>query len=373
MQEIVKEFIELVKIPVHSRDERAIADVLKAKLTDLGLVVSEDNVGQEFGGNAGNIVAVLRGQSDLEPLIFSAHMDRVANNGCINPQIDTKRGLITSDGQSILAADNVAGLCVILAALRSIKAAGKPHGDIEVVLSACEEDGVLGSKYLDYKSIQAKMALVFDISGRVGRVVNQAPSKCKLQYIVHGKSAHAGNEPEIGINALKAAAALIGMLPDGRISPGTTANIAAIKGGGATTNIVCDYVEILAEARSNNAAEFDELLQRFSLAPQVIEQEFGVKIDYTEDIFYRSFHVSEKEPLLCLLKEAMQAEGVLCEITSGGGGMDGNRFNARGIKAVGVAPGYKKNHTPNELVYIEDLQKCTDIAVRFVELLAAKD
>lgn len=370
MQEIVKDFIELVKIPVHSRDERAIADILKVRLKDLGLEVREDNVGDMFGGNAGNIIAVLRGQPNLQPLIFSAHMDRVSNNGCINPLLDEVQGIITSDGQSILAADNVAGLSVILAALRQIKSLGKPHGDIEVVISVCEEDGVLGSKYLDYSRLQSKMALIFDISGRVGRIVNRAPSKCKLQYIVHGKSAHAGNEPEKGINAVKAAAALINILPDGRLSPYTTANIAVINGGGTTTNIVCDYVDILAEARSNEATEFEELLNKFRSAAQVVEQDFGVRIEYNETVFYTSFHVPENELLITLLKAAMQAEGVVSEVNSGGGGMDGNRFNAQGIMSVGVAPGYQKNHTPNELVYIEDLKKCTAIAVKFVELLA---
>ena len=90
MQEIVREFVELVKIPVHSRDERLIADSLKIKLLELGLEVYEDDVGQKIGGNAGNIIAVLRGQTALPAVIFSAHMDRVANNGCIQPQIDER-------------------------------------------------------------------------------------------------------------------------------------------------------------------------------------------------------------------------------------------------------------------------------------------
>lgn len=370
MQEIVREFVELVKIPVHSRDERLIADSLKIKLLELGLEVYEDDVGQKIGGNAGNIIAVLRGQTALPAVIFSAHMDRVANNGCIQPQIDERQGIITSDGQSILAADNVAGLSVILAALRHIKGSGQVHGDIEVVLSACEEDGVLGSKYLDYSRLQSKIALVFDISGRVGRIVNRAPSKCKLSYTIHGKSAHAGNEPEKGINAIKAAAALINSLPDGRISPCTTANIATIHAGGTTTNTVCDRVEILAEVRSNETVEFDELLDTFRSASKLIEREFGVTVDYAEDIFYRSFYVKEDELLIELLKKSMLSEGVSAAITSGGGGMDGNRFNAQGIKSVGVAPGYEKNHTPNERVHIADLEKCTAIAVKFVELLA---
>ena len=56
---IIDEFKELVSIEVHSRDERAIADVLKEKLTALGLTVTEDKAGEVLGGNTGNLYAQL--------------------------------------------------------------------------------------------------------------------------------------------------------------------------------------------------------------------------------------------------------------------------------------------------------------------------
>ena len=79
-KQMLEEFLELVQIPVNSRNERQIADVLKAKLEALGLEVTEEDTGAKIGGDAGNIRAVLRGTADCEPLLFSAHMDRVANN-----------------------------------------------------------------------------------------------------------------------------------------------------------------------------------------------------------------------------------------------------------------------------------------------------
>ena len=87
-KQMLEEFLELVQIPVNSRNERQIADVLKAKLEALGLEVTEEDTGAKIGGNAGNIRAVLRGTADCEPLLFSAHMDRVANNGAIKPIVD---------------------------------------------------------------------------------------------------------------------------------------------------------------------------------------------------------------------------------------------------------------------------------------------
>lgn len=370
MQELVKNFIELVKIPTYSRDERMIADALKAKLLELGLEVREDNTGAAIGGNAGNIIATLRGDSALTPLIFSAHMDRVANNGAIQPVIDADNRIIRSDGSSILAADNVAGICVILEALRSIKTNQVTHGDIEVILSVCEEDAVSGSRHLDYSQIKSRMALVFDISGRIGKIVNQAPSKCKITCQIHGKSAHAGNEPEKGINAIKIAADMIMQLPDGRISPFTTGNISTITGGGRTTNTVCDYVELLAEIRSVNQSEFETVLKEFRQIVKNMERKYSVSIDYEENIFYNTFRIEEQEQILQTLKCAMQELNLEHKIVNGGGGMDANRFNEHGIKSVGIAPGYLLNHTNGEHVYIDDMLKCAAVAVKFVELLA---
>ena len=66
---IIDEFKELVSIEVHSRDERAIADVLKEKLTALGLTVTEDKAGEVLGGNTGNLYAQLPGSTDGEPVL----------------------------------------------------------------------------------------------------------------------------------------------------------------------------------------------------------------------------------------------------------------------------------------------------------------
>ena len=149
-KQMLEEFLELVQIPVQSRSERQIADVLKAKLEALGLEVVEEDTGAKIGGNAGNIRAVLRGTADCEPLLFSAHMDRVANNGAIKPIVDEEKGIVHTDGSTILASDDVAGICIILDALRRLKASDRPHGDIEVAFSVCEEFGILGGRYFEF-------------------------------------------------------------------------------------------------------------------------------------------------------------------------------------------------------------------------------
>ena len=107
----IEEFKELVSLPVQSRDERRIADVVRTKLEAIGLTVEEDGAAEKLGGNTGNLIARLPGDPDVPTVLLSAHLDRVKNPGKITPVIDEAEGLIKSDGTSILAADDVSGLC----------------------------------------------------------------------------------------------------------------------------------------------------------------------------------------------------------------------------------------------------------------------
>lgn len=360
-EQIVQDLLELVKIPVQSRNERQIADNVKAKLQSLGLEVTEDPIYVE-GGNTGNIRALLKGDPTIEPLLFFAHLDRVKNNEAISPVYDEENNILKADGNTILAADDVSGICVILDALRRITSSDKPHGDIEVALSVCEEAGVLGSKYFDFSSFKAKKAYVFDVPGHIGKIVLQAPSKAKIIYKIYGKSAHAGNEPEKGINAIRAAAALILNIPDSRITPFTTTNISTIHAGTNATNVVCDYAEVLAEARSTDNTEFEAILEKFAAPITKIEAEYGVRIDYTPNVLYKTFKVEQEEGIVKIAAKAMATLGLEPLYARGGGGMDGNHFNNNGIQAIGIAPGYFKNHTPTEHIYLDDFKKCGQLA-----------
>ncbi len=372
MQQIIEDFLELVQIPVESRNERQLADNVITKLKALGLEVREDETAGVVGGNTGNIYALLKGDSMLEPIMFSAHMDRVKNNGAITPTVDTEAGVIKADGRTILAADDVAGICVILEALRQAIASGARHGDIEVALSVCEEAGVLGAKHFDFDQFRAKKAYVFDAPGRIGKMVLQAPSKAKITYKVHGLSAHAGNEPEKGINAAKAAAALVMAIPDSRITPFTTANVSTILAGTRTTNVVCDFAEVMAEARSTDASEFAKVLQDFQAPIKAIEEKYKVTIECSVEVLYHTFKIEPSEEVVKIAEAAMLKLDIEPVYARGGGGMDGNHFNEHGIKAIGIAPGYFKNHTKDEYIIINDFIKCGELAFEIINAVAAK-
>lgn len=371
-RQMLEEFLELVQIPVHSRSERQIADAVKAKLEALGLEVTEDDTGSKIGGNAGNIRAVLKGNADCEPLLFSAHMDRVANNGAIKPIVDEEKQIVHTDGSTILAADDVAGICIILDALRRLKASDKPHGDIEVALSVCEEMGILGGRHFDFSKFRAKSGFVFDAEGDIGGVMIQAPAKCSYCYKIHGKASHAGEAPEKGINAIRAAAGLILAIPDNRQSENSTANIAAVHAGGPALNIVCDYAEVNGEMRSTDAGEFEALLKKYTDAVPVIEKEYGVKIEYSSDVLYKAFSLKEDGRPAALTAEALRKCGVEPRFEKSGGGMDANHFNANGIETVGITVGYFNCHTGEEYLKLQDFYQCGEMAAQIAWLAAEK-
>ncbi len=362
-EDIINDFIELIKINSQSKNERKIADSIKKKLLEIGCEVFEDNTGDVIGGNTGNIIAKLQGDLDISPILFSAHMDRVKKGDNINPTVDGET--IKSDGSTILAADDVAGIVSILDGIKQIKAEGIKHGDIEIIFSVCEEQGIMGSKYLDYGKIKSKMAYVLDSPGRIGRIVNQAPAKKKITVKIYGKPAHAGNEPEKGINAIKVAGTALAELDEGRINKHTTSNFGIIKGGSAT-NVVCDYVEIVGEARSTNRDDLKNYVEYLKTTFEDVCDRYKTYLEIEIEDNYDTFHVKEDELVCKIITYAMSALGIDCYFSYGGGGMDANRFNQAGISSIGIATGYSKNHTLDEEIYIEDLIKSGDLVKQII-------
>src|SRR5699024_1118993 len=102
---------------------------------------------------------------------------------------------------------------------------------------------------LDKSLLKAAYGYAIDSNGDVGDIIISAPTQAKIFAKIKGKTAHAGVAPENGVSAITLAAKAISKMPLGRIDEETTANIGRFEGG-QQTNIVCDYVEVLAEARS---------------------------------------------------------------------------------------------------------------------------
>ena len=369
---IVEEFLQLVSLNVNSRDERAIADVLIAKLTHLGFEVEEDQAGESISGNSGNLIAFLPGncpqQDKIPTILFSAHIDRVGNHGAICARIEGDA--LVSDGTSILGADDVSGICAILDGVRQVLHDKSPRGGLEIVFSVAEEVGLLGVKNLDFSRLKSKMAYVIDSGGPLGTLINEAPTMYDIEVKVYGRSAHAGLEPEKGLSAIKVAAVALARLREGRLSPFTTSNFGTFKAG-KVTNIICDYAEIRGEARSLRAEELEEYLSEVRSVFGQAAHEFGATIELNLNLECSGFKVEANEPVIELARRAMAKLGLDIHICSSGGGMDGHLFNQNHIKAVGISPAYEGVHTPKERQPLAPLIKCGQLVASIIREAAS--
>ncbi|MCW3489913.1 M20/M25/M40 family metallo-hydrolase [Dethiobacter alkaliphilus] len=364
-ERLVQEFLEVVKINSQTRNERAMADFLKGKLTEIGLEVTEDRAGESVGGNAGNVVGVLGATADKPAIMFSAHMDRVNPGDNIQPRVEGD--IIKSGGDTILGADDGAGLVGIMEMLRVVKENNVAHGPIEVVFTIAEEGGLNGSRNLDVEKLQAKRGVILDCSGDAGLVINQAPTQDEIVAKIHGRAAHAGAAPEKGINAIAVAAKAISRMQVGRIDEETTANVGVIQGGSAV-NIVPDYVEVKCETRSLKEEKLVKATEAMVAAFVQAGAEANARVEMDVNRLYPAYHIPEDHEFLKLIKEAGQAVGLEVKLEAVGGGSDANIFNGKGIVAVNMAVGNEEVHTVQEYQKISELVKAVEMAVKIVEL-----
>ncbi len=350
---VLEEFYELVKINCPSYNEREVADLLTRRLQDLGGTVVEDHAAAKaLGGNTGNLVASFKGtKAGVPTLLMAAHMDCV--KPCQNIQPRLENGVLKSDGTTILGGDDKGGVVAILETLRCLKEQNLPHGDLQVLFSVCEEQGVAGSKNLDKSLIKADFGFTLDSSGRPGKIVNAAPGQNKIFAKVHGKTAHGGVAPEKGINAIKKAAEILMGVPQGRIDEETTCNIGIINGGTAT-NIVPDLVEIAMDCRSRNKEKLAKLTEQIVTAYEEGGKKAGVKVDVEVRPSYNPYKLANESPCTVLAAKAAQELGLPVNISASGGGSDANHLNDV-LPCADLGTGMTDVHTVNETLLEEDL------------------
>lgn len=361
---VVDQFLRLVQIDSVSTNERAIADYLKQVLQEIGLMVWEDNAGESFGNNTGNIIGKMKGDSKYLPILLMAHMDTVSPGTNIKPGLED--GVIFSDGTTILGADNAVGLASIIEALQVVNETGISHGDIEVLFTVSEEIGLKGAKGLDASTLSSKLGFCFDGGGAVGVIINEAPAHNLLTFIFKGKAAHAGAEPEKGVSAIQAAAYAVSSMSLGRIDEETTANIGTIKGGEGF-NTIPALVKVIGEARSLNGDKINKQTDHMIAAAKAAADRYGATVDCIVDNSYSAFKVDDKSPAVTIAVKAAQRIGVNPVIQSTGGGADANILNNKGIPTLVFGIGVNNAHTLEENIAIKDLLRISEYAVSIIE------
>ena len=364
-ERLLQEFLELVQIDSETKNEGQIAKVLKDKFSLLGLEVYEDNAKEVTGFGAGNLICTLPGtKEDVDTIYFTSHMDTVVPGKGVKPSI--KDGYVVTDGTTILGADDKTGLSVMLEVIRVLKENKIEHGPIQFIITVGEESGLVGAKALDRSLIKATYGFALDSDEAVGNIIVAAPTQAKIQAVIKGKTAHAGVAPEKGVSAITIAAKAIAKMPLGRIDEETTANIGRFEGG-TQTNIVCDHVEILAEARSLIPEKMEAQVAKMKDAFESTAAEMGGSAEVEVTVMYPGFKYDHGDHVVEVAKKAAVKIGREPKLQHSGGGSDANVIAGHGIPTVNLAVGYEDIHTTNEKMPIAELNKLAEMVLAIIE------
>jgi tripeptide aminopeptidase len=318
-----------------SKEERAISREIKKILESMGAKTWVDGAGDKIGGDTGNLIAKFKGSRKAPPLLLNAHMDTVEPGKGVTAILSD--GVFTSDGTTILGADDKSAIAIILETIKIIRENDLAYGPLELVFTVCEEIGLLGAKHLDLDLITAKLGYSLDATDTEG-IVTRAPSANHLEFKVHGKDAHAGAAPEKGINAISLASRAIAGLELGRIDHETTCNIGIIEGGTAT-NIVPNLVTVKGEVRSHDEEKLNKITHAMiSSFKGVVDNYKGVSSDHglpgldikIQKDFSRT-SIPEDHPVVKLACRAADNLGRKMVTKTSGGGADANIFFEKGI------------------------------------------
>jgi tripeptide aminopeptidase len=274
-------------------------------------------------------------------------------------------GVFRSNGTTVLGGDDKAAIAILLEAVNCLQENRIDFGPMEMVFTTCEEIGLLGAKALDPSVLKARAGYTLD-STDPDAVINSAPAAVRFIIKVHGRSAHAGINPDKGINAIRIAAEAISCVPQGRIDQDTTCNIGLIRGGNAT-NIVPDLVEVKGEVRSHDGRQLKEIQDEMTGCFYRVAEKYRAQSETqgrkSKEPFvtssvrddYPLMKVPRDHPVVTTVLEAGKNLGRDLRLEKTGGGSDANIFNRKGLSTVILGIGMLKVHTTEEFIRLSDM------------------
>ncbi len=367
-------FMELASISSPSRREGEVARWIRERFSRFRHEFLEDSAAELTGSDTNNLIVQIEGDRQAPALFLNAHMDMVEPAEGVKPRFQD--GVFRSDGTTVLGADDKAAVAIILEALEAAREAGIALPPLDLVFTVCEEIGLLGAKALDVSLLRAKAGYALD-STEPFQLINRAPQAVRFLVEVHGRAAHAGIEPEKGINAILAAARAMKDIPSGRIDEDTTCNIGVIKGGKAT-NIVPELVTIEGEVRSHDPRRLkevqDEIIGAFHREIRPEDGASGLpRVVSQVDEDYPLMSIPEDHELVVTAKAAARRMGRQISVASTGGGSDANIFNGKGIATVILGIGMRNVHSTQEFIELSDMVNTAGLVAEILDLWGRAD
>ena len=288
-----------------------------------------------------------------------------------NPELTKLKGktIVTTDGTTLLGADDKAGVAVIMEATAQLLARPEiPHGPIRVCFT-CDEEIGHGVDHLDLKKLGARVGYTLDGAG-AGEIDGETFSADLAVVTVRGVNIH----PSVGkgrmVNAIRLAGMFLDRLPRAVLSPETTEGREGflhpyrIEGGVADVTMrillrdfdtarLADRAAVLQAVAATVTAEYPRATIDVAITPQYRNLADGLA----------------KEPrALALAQEAMRRAGLEPKLTIVRGGTDGSRLTELGLPTPNLSTGEHNQHSPLEWTCLEEMESAVAVLLQLAKV-----
>lgn len=292
-----------------------------------------------------------------------------------NPALKNCLGhdIITTDGTTLLGADNKAGVAEIMAAVEYLLAHPEiPHGEIKIAFTVDEEVG-RGTEHFDLQEFGAKYAYTID-GETAGEIEDETFSADTVEVHVYGTNVHPGYAKNKMVNALKVAADFLERLPKDRLSPETTEK----REGYVHPNSISGNVEkveikfLIRDFTVEGLKEKEKFLEQ--LREETLKNWPKARLELKVIESYRNMkYVLEKYPFVSdYAVEAVRRSGLQPVRSIIRGGTDGSRLSFMGLPTPNIFTGGHNFHSKREWISIQDMEKATETIVHLVQIWAER-
>lgn len=405
-ENLVPRFISYVKTETRSNPESTtipstqtqvvFAHTLKKEMEEIGLI----NV--FYNEKNGYVIGTLPATTDkkVRKIGFISHMDTADFNAVgVNPQIHENydgeseitlgesgyilspidfpnmknyegQTLITTDGTTLLGADDKSGIAEIMSAMEFLVQHPEiEHGEIRVGFGPDEEIGV-GADHFDVEEFDVDFAYTMD-GGPVGELQYETFSAAQANITIQGKNVHPGTAKDTMISALQLAIDFQNALPQDEVPEKTEG-----REGFYHLMSLCGNVEetkLSYIIRDHDIASFKARKQKMEDVTDILNARFPEKRVHLEmyDQYYNMGEIIEKDmSIIELAKEAMEALDIKPVIEAVRGGTDGSKISYMGLPTPNIFAGGENMHGRFEFVSVEAMEKATDVIIKIAQLNA---
>lgn len=280
--------------------------------------------------------------------------------------------LITTDGTTLLGADDKAGIAEIMAAVETLVHNPQiPHGTIKIGFTPDEEVGA-GVDFFDVTKFGADVAYTVD-GGEVGEINFETFNAAGAKITVHGSSVHPGTAKDKMVNALRIVIELDALLPAAE-RPENTEGYAGffhlVQISGGVEQAHSGYI-----IRDHSREVFDARKATLKACVDQLNQKYGpgtVALEMHDQYYNMSEVISTLFYMVDIAREAVEQAGLTAHINPVRGGTDGSRLSFMGLPTPNIFTGGHNAHGKFEYVPVASMEKAVEVIINIVQAYAKR-